>query len=188
MTFSPAQAGVYENREAPKQPDTMVAIASDPKPGQKLSFEISGEGSMPGQDQDASSGGASAPTGETRPGGGLGVPNDSPDPLDKYRWYILGGFGIALAAGAAYIVMRGRSIRVTGSNDPAPVRSGAKLAATAAAAPSGPGHAGSFLQGLKEEIFQLELDHKQGKVSDDEYAKTKAALDQTLVRALKRAQ
>src|SRR5258708_23049193 len=30
ITFSPAQAGVYENREAPKQPDTMVAIASDP--------------------------------------------------------------------------------------------------------------------------------------------------------------
>jgi len=43
-----------------------------------------------------------------------------------------------------------------------------------------------LLQGLKEELFQLEMEHKQGKISDAEYTKTKAALDQTLARALKR--
>ena len=43
-----------------------------------------------------------------------------------------------------------------------------------------------LMQGLKEELFQLELEHKQGKISDEEYAKTKAALDQTLARAIKR--
>jgi len=43
-----------------------------------------------------------------------------------------------------------------------------------------------LLEGLKEEIFQLEVEHKQGTISQQEYEKTKAALDQTLQRALKR--
>ncbi len=188
MTFSPSQAGVYESREAPKQPDTMVAIVADPKPGQKLSFEISGEGSMPNQDQSSSSAGSGG-AGDTRPGGGLGVPNDAPDPLDKYRWYILGEFGIALVGGALYIVQRSRSVRVTSSATPASARQAANLAAPAVLAPvATSSYAGMFFQGLKEEMFQLELDHKQSKISDEEYAKTKSALDQTLSRALKRSQ
>ncbi|HYA18073.1 MAG TPA: hypothetical protein VEF06_11435, partial [Bryobacteraceae bacterium] len=44
-----------------------------------------------------------------------------------------------------------------------------------------------LLEGLKEELFQLEVEHKQGRISQQEYEKTKAALDQTLQRALKRA-
>ncbi len=43
-----------------------------------------------------------------------------------------------------------------------------------------------LLQGLKEELFQLEIEHKQGQISQQEYEKAKAALDQTLQRALKR--
>jgi hypothetical protein len=39
---------------------------------------------------------------------------------------------------------------------------------------------------LKEELFQLEMEHKQGSISQEEYAKAKTALDQTLERALKR--
>ena len=43
-----------------------------------------------------------------------------------------------------------------------------------------------LLEALKEEIFQLEMEHKQGKISQQEYEKAKAALDGTLERALKR--
>jgi len=43
-----------------------------------------------------------------------------------------------------------------------------------------------ILDALKEEMFQLEMERRQGKVSQDEYEKAKAALDQTLDRALKR--
>ena len=43
-----------------------------------------------------------------------------------------------------------------------------------------------LLEGLKEELFQLEVEHKQGHISQQEYEKTKAALDYTLQRALKR--
>ena len=43
-----------------------------------------------------------------------------------------------------------------------------------------------LLEALKEEIFQLEVEHKQGRISQQEYEKAKAALDQTLERAVKR--
>jgi hypothetical protein len=35
-------------------------------------------------------------------------------------------------------------------------------------------------------LFELEVEHKQGRISQEEYDKTKAALDQTLQRALRR--
>jgi hypothetical protein len=44
-----------------------------------------------------------------------------------------------------------------------------------------------LLDELKEELFRLEVEHKQGDISQQEYDKTKAALDQMLQRALKRA-
>ena len=39
---------------------------------------------------------------------------------------------------------------------------------------------------MKEELFQLEIDRQQGKVSVEEYSKAKAALDETIKRALAR--
>ena len=39
---------------------------------------------------------------------------------------------------------------------------------------------------MKEELFQLEVDRQQGTVSPEEYAKAKAALDETIRRALAR--
>jgi hypothetical protein len=43
-----------------------------------------------------------------------------------------------------------------------------------------------LLDALKEEIFELEVEHKQGRISQQEYESAKSALDQTLLRALKR--
>ena len=58
---------------------------------------------MPEQKEDQTGAQASA---EPTPGGGLGPPIEAPDPLEKYRWYILGGFGLALTAGGIYIAKR----------------------------------------------------------------------------------
>jgi hypothetical protein len=58
--------------------------------------------------------------------------------------------------------------------------------ASARIVPARSSSASMLLEGLKEEIFQLEVEHKQGSISQQEYEKTKAALDQTLQRALKR--
>ena len=43
-----------------------------------------------------------------------------------------------------------------------------------------------LLEGLKEELFQLEVERNQGQISQSEYEKAKSALDQTLERALRR--
>jgi hypothetical protein len=49
-----------------------------------------------------------------------------------------------------------------------------------------PGGNSMLLEGLKEELFQLEIEHQEGRISDQEYESTKSALNQTLKRALQR--
>ena len=43
-----------------------------------------------------------------------------------------------------------------------------------------------LLEALKEELFQLEVERKQGKITHEDYEKARAALDLTLERALNR--
>lgn len=190
MKFTSAGSG-FQAMDDPQQSSALVQVASNTKLGQPLSFKISGTGLLPeggsgGQDS-AGGGGGQAVGGpqvsgrEGRPGGGLGPPIEAPDPLDKYRWYILGGFAIVLAGGAIYISTRSKSVPEADYSDvevavpDAPVRPS-----------SSTGRSGMLMEALKEELFQLELDHKQGRISQQEYDKAKAALDQTLERALKR--
>jgi hypothetical protein len=137
---------------------------------------------------------------QSGPGGGLGPPIDAPDPLQKYRWWIIGGFVIALAGGAYYVTTRQKTAfapagggeaeyeepvrsRITSSiprpTPTAPVQT-QRVPTVAAPRPS------MLLEALKEELFQLEVEHKQGKITQQEYEKAKAALDGTLERAIKR--
>jgi hypothetical protein len=44
-----------------------------------------------------------------------------------------------------------------------------------------------LLEGLKEELFQLEIDRAKGSISPDEYAATKKALNTTLQRAVEKS-
>ena len=48
-------------------------------------------------------------------------------------------------------------------------------------------HSTSLVEGLKEEIVQLEIDRLQGTVSPEEYVTAQSALETTLTRALARA-
>ncbi|MGH9517638.1 MAG: carboxypeptidase regulatory-like domain-containing protein [Terriglobales bacterium] len=177
LGFTPNQSGVYQDKQPPDLQDAIAEVASNTKPGRNLTFEVSGEGTLQDQNQNASSGaqGPAAATADNRPGGGLGKPGEDPDPLDQYRWWLLGGLGAALAGGAVYITSRSKT------EIPAAVAAGS-LPATA-----GPvSHSGALLEALKEELFQLEVEHKQRQISDQEYAKAKSALDETLARAIKR--
>lgn len=179
ITFSPTQAGVYEGHNPPDQPDGIAEIANNPSPGQKMAFEISGVGIFQSQEQ---AGGAGQ---DNRPGGGLGAPIEAPDPLDKYRNFILAGFAVVLVAGAVYTVNRSRSshARPAVAHGPADSVITNSTLPDVAAASNTPT---PLLAALKDELFQLELEHKQGQISDQEYAKTKAALDETLARAIRR--
>ena len=135
---------------------------------------------------------------DNRPGGGLGAPIDAPDALQQYRWPILGGFAVLLAIGGWVVTKRQPVTSVTATSAAKPGvassdRSAAvhptppTAAAPAASATSAPvAKSSTLLEALKEELFQLEVERKQGKITPADYEKAKAALDQTLDRALKR--
>jgi len=188
MQFTGAAGTDFKAMKDPRQSDALVQVASNTQVGQPLAFKISGTGAL-GQAGDDSQGNpapadsaTAATTGrDARPGGGLGPPIEAPDPLEKYRWYILGGFGLALAAGAVYITGRSRAASV-----PDFAASDIQLPDMPARLPAS-GRSGLLLEALKDELFQLEVEHKQGGISRQEYERARAALDQTLERALKRA-
>ena len=229
MKFEAGSGAQYQSMDDPQQSDATVEVAQRVEAGAQLGFKISGSGTIA---INSTEGGASAGTaspgggamggtvsGRQGPGGGLGPPIDAPDPLQKYRFPILGGFALILAAGAWYVSSQrgatgGKSmadldsaLATAGAAVSVPVREARVTASVAAAAPPGtsaPYSAPSspapaavptssntagrpmILAALKEEIFELELEHKQGRISQAEYEKAKAALDATLERALKR--
>lgn len=187
MQFTAAPGADFKAMKDPRQSNAQVQVASNTQVGQPLAFKISGTGALgeAGGDSQGSSaaaeGGTAAATGrDARPGGGLGPPIDAPDPLEKYRWYILGGFAVVLAAGAVYITNRSKVASV-------PDFSAADVRLPDVNAPSASNRSEMLLEALKNELFQLEVEHKQGDISQQEYEKARAALDQTLERALKRA-
>jgi hypothetical protein len=185
MQFTAGQGAVFNAMNDPRQPDAIVQVASNTSVGQPLDFNVSGTGTLAEGGDDSA--GAPSPVGgattgrDSRPGGGLGPPIDAPDPLEKYRWYILGGFGLVLAASAVFVLGRSKTA--------VPQFAASDIEAVdlpIIAKPAAADRSTQLLDALKEELFQLEVEHKQGKISQSEYEKAKAALDQTLERALKR--
>jgi len=134
-----------------------------------------------------------------------------------YTWWILGGFTVALIAGGVIVASKqqsaNRAAAAAGGKPKSAWDEGVEneyeeveVLAAGAASVSGPSRAelrpqpsaaapassssasaSMLLQGLKDELFELEVEHKQGRISQQEYESAKAALDQTLQRALKRA-
>ncbi|MGO9124141.1 MAG: hypothetical protein ACLP6G_04560 [Terriglobales bacterium] len=211
MQFSGAPGANFQPMNDPQQPDANVQVASNTALSQSLAFKISGEGTLQARQEGAGapSEGGSAQA-DNRPGGGLGPPIDAPDPLQQHQWrgvadtwLILGGLTLALAGGGVYTAFRQqagaraaarpRAMQAAELDADASYEEMEAVAASArrsvvAQAPRTPVSPSSMLlEGLKEELFQLEVEHKQGHISQQEYEKTKAALDQTLQRALKRA-
>ena len=200
MQFAAASAASgYKLINYPNEPLASVQVASNTTPGENLAFKISGEGTLETPQQGGGQGQAGAQTpsegaqATDRPGGGLGPPIDAPDPLQKYRWWILGGFAAVLLIGGVYVAARqqsaartlalqkaGGSVAVMQEEDYEP----AEALTTHAIPASRP--TSMLLEGLKEELFQLEVERRQGQISQAEYEKAKSALDQTLERALKR--
>ncbi len=187
MQFAAAAGADFKSMKDPRQSDAIVQVASNTQVGQPLAFKISGTGTLGEAGDDSqgaptpADGGPAAGGRDSRPGGGLGPPIDAPDPLEKYRWYILGGLAAALAAGAFYITNRSKAVSIPDFADPE-----IQLPQTSAKQ-AAPNHSGMLLEALKDELFQLEVEHKQGGISQQEYERARAALDQTLERALKRA-
>ena len=225
MNFAAASGTNYQSMNDPQQPDANVQVASGAQAGQSLAFKVSGTGTLQARQENAGapSEGGSAQGDNNRPGGGLGPPIDAPDPLQKYRWWILGAFALALVVGGVYVASRQQAAareaarpkskkalqkmqepdldadyeepeappvrevraREVRASEPRPSDGRTAEARPQPARPQG-SSTSMLLEGLKEELFELEVEHKQGRISQQEYEKTKSALDQTLERALKR--
>jgi len=186
MQFAPDGGSGFQSMQDPRRSEALVQIASNTQAGQPLAFKISGTGALSEEPEggDQTTGGAMGEGRNSRPGGGLGPPIDAPDPLEKYRWYFLGGFATVLGGGAIYVARRSKTVagrNLVTADVELPVSRPVPKPATAQPP-------GLLLEALKEEIFQLEVEHKQGRISQEEYVAAKAALDHTLERAVKRGQ
>ncbi len=199
MQFKPDSAARFQNM--PDDSGANVQVATEVQPGEALGFTVSGTGVLATENEQGggAQGMGGAQTADSRPGGGLGPPTDAPDPLHQWRWYILGGFVALLGFGAIYMVTRqagapalARAAAAPRSGDGGSKATASRAATTAPAATAAStsvperDRSGLLLEALKEEIFQLEIERQQGKVSQEEYEKAKAALDQTLHRAVTR--
>ncbi len=172
--------------------------AHQPSPLQPVEFTVAGTGQLPregGQGSQSDSGASPQQTaGGERPGGGLGVPVDPEDsnaPLSKYKWWIVGGLGVILAAGAGVMLKSTPATARAGTGTvgtPAayPVEAGAVRSAQPTL-PDTPASGGTnLLQTLKDELFELETDRLAGRLTTEQYAEQKAAFDVVLKRALSR--
>lgn len=186
MTFTPAAGLAF--KPVDEDPGVQTFLLKNATPGQAIAFTISGVGQIPrqaqgdagGQDAGGGAGGPGAAAGG-QPGGGLGTPIDTPDPLSKYKWWILGALALLLAAAAAFLLRR----PVPGM--PMPPGSSAAGAASSAAGFAPATKNAALLSVLKEELFALESEKIAGTLSAEDYAEQKAALEVVLRRALKRS-
>lgn len=210
MTFTPHPAGIFapiHDQSVPAQ----TYVAKNVSAAQNISFTVTGTGALPRsqQDQATSQSDAAAQTAQNdRPGMGLGTPIDTPGPLHKYRWWILSSIGLILVVIAAFM-LRSQPVasgaapvqpepspleptpRTVAVSDPAAgddfqQRKRGAPAAGSVATSANPAGAVDLLQSLKEELFTLETERVEGKLTEEQYTLTKAALEVVLRRALGR--
>jgi hypothetical protein len=187
MTFAAGSGASF--RSVQQDPGIQTWLLKNAIAGNTIEFTVSGTGSMPREAQGAPQGsGQDAGAASGGPGGGIGTPINTPDPLSKYKWWILGALALLLSAGAAFML---RKPTETGAV-PASMQPGAHVQAVPyAGAYQGVGTPvgknTSLLNALKEELFALESEKISGTITAEEYARVKAALEIVLKRALKKS-
>jgi len=171
IKFAASDSSIYKSTTNPQFKSVNFFVAKNITAQQKVAFEISGKGEMPREPEQAAGPAPGAPgRGEPAgPGGGLGVPNERPDPLHSGQWLFLGVLSLFLAAGASFVYTSNQKTAVTAG---APLRPQDRST--------------MLLEAMKEEVFQLESDRLQGKIDPQDYQTAKAALDKTLQRAVQR--
>ena len=192
MTFTAGSGAAFKS--VPQDPNIQTFLLKNATPGHLMEFTIAGTGSMPREQQGAPGGqqpagmgaqdsgggaqGAGVGPGK-QPGGGIGNPINTPDPLSKYKWWILGGLVLLLAAAAAFLLRKPPGAPITGA-----IADAGTTAYQALGAPAS--KRTLLLNALKEELFAVESEKISGTIAPEEYAKVKAALETVLKRALNR--
>ena len=154
-----------------------VFFAKNVQAKQEVKFSVSGEGLVP---TEAPGGGnPSQPAGES---GGAPIPSSSGG-THEALWFVVGAL-VVLIVGGAFLVWR-KSVSVKVVSEPKAAKAASK-SRTQAQNQSVNAPQGNMLDVLKEELFQLETDRVSGKISQEEYEKSKAGLDTLFRRQMKR--
>ena len=188
MTFAAGSGTTFKS--VPEDPSVQTFVAKNATPGKVIDFTLSGEGSIPREQQGAAPGqqpaagmgtqsqDASTSAPGNQPGGGIGAPVKGSSPLPPGAvWWIIGVLALLLVAGAAFLLRKP-------AGAPAVAYDGGAGNYAVIASPTSK-HA-ALLNALKEELFAVESEKISGTIAPGEYAEVKAALETVLRRALKR--
>lgn len=170
MKFTGVSAGFAQDND---EAGLNVYFVKNAAANQPVKFSVSGEGLISnaaagaGEGQPTGGGSAPAPGGTGGSGGVL--------------WFVGSAIVILIGGGAFMLWRRSATAKVnSGSKNAKPA---GKARAQAQSAKSEPA---DMLEVLKDELFQLETDRLNGKISQEEYEKTKAGLDTLFRRQMKR--
>ena len=190
----------------PGKPGTQTFVAQDLSPSQNAEFTVAGAGALPepaGEGAGANAGAgpnantanpgsnsdANAPpvsNSELAGGRGLNNPLDESgdrDPWAKYKWWILSGLALLLA-GAAGVLLRKPAGAGSAIGSSSPANNAWPPAAMPASVPVRAQD--GILTALKEELFVLETERLQRRISEPGYGQARAALELILGRVLSR--
>jgi hypothetical protein len=172
MTFKEAEGRFAQ---ATDEAGMTVYVAKSLTPGQSVKFTLSGEGPAPNPET------AGGPPQAT--GGRMGDGRSS-EASSSVSWYVIGGV-LLIIFGGAFLAMRKKKTSQTAEDDGPtqrpPMEAGGRAPARTKQKSAPPG---TVLDALKEELFQLESDRLEGKISQQEYEKAKAGLDVLLRRQM----
>lgn len=180
MKIAPSSGSPLQLSTDGANPSADTYIAQNVTPSQTLEFTVSGLGELPRDDQStqpSSGDSTTAATDNKMPGKGLDNPldpNGDRSAWGKYKWWILFGLAAVLAIAAAFLLRKPADPAVATEIQPNLVHP--------------PTQSGQILASLKDEMFALETDRLQNRISESDYAAQKAALELVLRRVLERSQ
>ncbi len=168
MELVPADASILTRASDRQIKNVTVFVAADVSEHDNLGFEVQGSGTLARSQKEKAGQAAATPRRSpavepNRSAEGANAPTAAP----AAHWVFLAVLFLFLAAGATYAYA-------------------VSHAAPRASAPR-PEPAPAPMAAMKEEMFQLEADRLQGKISLEEYEAAKAALDRAVLHAVERA-
>ncbi len=172
MKFQALSGTAFQS--VPADPAVQTFVARNAVPAKALAFTVSGSGSMP-QETQADNGGQVNSASSNHPGGGIGEPIGTPDPLTKYKGWFLGGLFLLLAAAAAFLLRR--SSREAFSAETGATQRTAVMSPNLASFEASLARKAALLRDLKEKMFVLESRKLSSTISPEEYVEKKAAIE-----------
>jgi hypothetical protein len=172
MKFTGVSQGFAQDQD---EAGLNVYFVKNALPNQPVKFSVSGVGLISNA---ATGAGGAQPAGE----GGAPSSQSGSSGSSGALWFIVGA--IVILVGGGGIVLWRKTAAKKSDRDVKPARSVPRVRAQAQSQSGGT--QGDMLDVLKDELFQLETDRLSGKISQEEYEKTKAGLDTLFRRQIKR--